>query len=279
MVKNELKKRINEMGLTPRKPLGQNFLASEKIAKRIVQSSEVKSEDLVVELGPGLGIITKKIIEKGAQIVVIEIDKKLSSYLKNRFYNNPNFHIITDDFFNLEMDRFSHYKIAGDKIFISNLPYRGAKKILKNLCRSSIFSTIVITIQKEIAEKILTGPENNEATALTYYINFLYKPQKLFDIPMNFFFPVPAVNSTTIKLILKKQRLEQRNEKFVYNTIDILLKNKKKKIRNNIKSCFHIPYERIDSILKSCGLDKDIRPTELSIKKLIKLSKKLKKEI
>jgi 16S rRNA (adenine1518-N6/adenine1519-N6)-dimethyltransferase len=279
MLKNELKKRINELGLTPRKPLGQNFLASEKIAKRIVNSAEVESGDVVVELGPGLGIITEKIIEKGARVVVIEIDKKLSSYLKKRFAVYPDFHIITDDFFHIDIENILNFNANGEKKFISNLPYRGAKKILKKLSRTDIFSMVVITLQKEIANKILIGPGNSEASSLTYYVNYRFKSHKLFDIPMNFFFPVPSVNSTTIKLTTKKYNIEAQSTKFVLKTIDTIFKNKRKKIKNNINSGFHISYERIDSILKNCGIDKDVRPTELSIKQIINLSLVLKEEI
>lgn len=279
MVKNELKKRINEIGLVPRKKLGQNFLSSEEIAERIAQSAEIEPGDLVVELGPGLGIITEKIIEKRAQVVVIEIDKKLSSYLKKCFSSHTNFHIITDDFLHLSIKNILEYDANGEKKFISNLPYRGAKKILKKLCRLDIFSTLVITLQKEIAEKILIAPGNSESSLLTYYVNFRYKPHKLFDIPMSFFFPVPAVNSTTIKLTQNKHAIKPHRIKFVFRTIDAILKNRRKKIKNNINSSFHIPYKRIETILKNCSIDKDMRPTELSIKQLTDLSNKLEEEI
>ena len=276
MLKSKLKTIIKDIGLVPQKYLGQNFLASEQIAERIVDAADLFPGDIVVEVGPGLGMITEKILNKGAELFVVEINRKLSAYLRKRFANNKHFHIIEDDFLRLNREKLLPYETTRPKKFISNPPYRGAKEILKKITRMNIFSVAVFTIQKQIANTLLMQSGNIDADSLTYYINYRFIPKKLFDIPPNFFYPTPGVESTTILLRARKHLSRIPDEPFLFRTLDILLKRKRRKLRNKIKSGFHIPYSKIEKILMKISVVSDARPTDLSIKQMTELSNLLK---
>ncbi len=280
MRKIELKRIIKEIGLFPQKHLGQNFLASDEIAERIVDAASLSGEDFVVEVGPGLGVVTEKILDKGAEVLAVEIDRKLSLYLKKRFSKSKFFHLIEDDFFKLDKKKLLSYNGTRAMKFISNPPYRGAKKLLRKLTEMNIFSSGVITLQKEVAETILVKPGQSDASSLTYSVRYRFKPVKLFDIPLNFFYPEPRVNSSTILLLpAREHKLTASDEKFFFKTVDILLKSRKKKLKNNIKSGLNIPDRIIQEIMEKCNIENNARPTDLSLEQMLKLSNLLKKEI
>ena len=276
MRKSELKKLIEKIGLQPDKSLGQNFLASESIAERIVDAALLSGEDFVVELGPGLGIVTEKILDRGAEVLAVEIDPKLSSYLRKRFADFKNFHLIENDFFRLNKQDLISYKGSRPIKFISNPPYKGAKKILRKLSRMNTFHSVVITLQKAIADDLLIEPGNSNSSRLTYCIHYRFKPRKLFNIPMNFFFPTPSIDSSTILLSAREPHPKTLIDEFFFKTIDILLKNKRKKLKNNIKSGFFLSDKIIKDIMEKCKIMSDSRPTDLTLEGMVKLSNLLK---
>ncbi|MCK4235456.1 ribosomal RNA small subunit methyltransferase A [candidate division WOR-3 bacterium] len=279
MRKAELKKILKEIGLLPRKYLGQNFLASEKIAERIVDAASLSEKDFVVEVGPGLGVVTEKILQKGVKLLAVEIDKKLSSFLRNRFSTFKNFNLIEDDFFNIDEQKLLSYNGKRTMKFISNPPYRGAKRILKKLSTMNTFRSIVITLQKEVANTLLEVPGTSKATSLTYYIHYRFIPTKLFEIPQNFFFPVPTVRSSTILLTNRVFPMKIFDEKYFFKSLDLLMRTRRKKLTNNIKSGFRIPHNKIMEIMEKCKIPNNARTTDLSIEQIIKLTNLLREKI
>lgn len=280
MRKSELKRILKEIGLIPQKRLGQNFLASEEIAERIVDAASLSKDDFVVEVGAGLGIVTEKILSKGASVLAVEIDKKLSSYLRKRFSKFKNLQLLERDFFELDKKKLLSYKDKRRMKFISNPPFKGAKKLLKNLSLMNSFSSVVITLQKGVADAILVQPSERDSSRLTYYLYYRYKPAKLFDIPLNFFYPEPRINSSTILLLptyISQPKVS--SEKFFFKTVDLLLKTKRRKLKNNIRSNFNISYNKIEELLDKSGIVHNARPTDLTLEQMINLSNLLKVEI
>ncbi|TET22177.1 MAG: ribosomal RNA small subunit methyltransferase A [Candidatus Cloacimonadota bacterium] len=278
MRKFELKELLKEIGVIPQKLLGQNFLASDEIAGRIVDAAALSKDDFVVEVGPGLGVVTGKILDSGATLLAVEIDKKLSGYLKKRFSSCKNFQLLVQDFLLLKQRMlFSHNGSKPPKL-ISNPPYRGAKKIIKRITVMNVFSTVVITLQKEVADTLLTEAGDRNATALTYYIRYRFKARKLFTIPNNFFYPTPTISSSTILLEKRKQPKKHINEIFLFRTIDHLFRSKRKMLKNNIKSAFNIPPRCIETILQKSGLQPQARPTDLTIEQMVDISELILKE-
>jgi 16S rRNA (adenine1518-N6/adenine1519-N6)-dimethyltransferase len=276
--KSELKMILESIGLVPRKRLGQNFLASEKVAERIVNAASLTKEDLVIEVGPGLGVVTEKILEKGAAVLAVEIDKKLSSYLSERFLSCKNFHLIEEDFLHVEPHTILSFNGTHTMKFISNLPYRGAKKMIKKLSGMNLFTRMVITIQKEVADVLIKKPGSPSAQGITYSSQYFFKIEKLFDIPYNFFYPSPKVNSTTLLFSRRNTKIKTENRSFYLISVDLLLKNRRKKLKNKMKSIFHLSEESTNEILHHCRIAENSRATDLHLEQMIELSNCLYRE-
>jgi len=278
MRKSDLKRAIEKIGLSPKKSLGQNFLVSDSIAERIVNAADVSSKDFVVEFGPGMGMVTEKILKRGADLLVIEIDKKLVAFLQDRFSSFENFHIIENDFFKLTQ---SQYMLDKARVkFVSNPPYRGAKKLLRNLCTTNSISSCVLTLQKEVAQILFSKPGESSANRLTYYAHYRFKPRKLFDIPSSFFYPEPGITSTSVLLSPRKDNnIKANDEKFFFKTLDLILQKRKRKLTNCLSSAFNMEKEEITKIMEKSKIRENARPTDLSVEQMVNVSNLLKQEI
>lgn len=278
MKKSEIRLILRRIGLVPRKNRGQNFLASDTIAERIVEAASLKTQDTVVEIGPGLGMVTEKILKTGVHLLAIEIDEKLAAYLKQRFDQQRNFRIITDDFLALAPGALQSHNGSGPPTFITNPPYRGAKKILKRLISLDCAKTIVITLQREVALALVATPGTKGADGLSYMVHYRYLPEKLFDIPQNFFYPEPGIDSTTLLLSPQKQP-RALDEAFFFNAVEHLMHNKKKQLKNAIRTTYPVPPASVDGILSSTGLSGTERPAELTVQQMIELTNGIKRAL
>ncbi len=278
MRKIELKQTIEQIGLSPKKELGQNFLASDKIAERIVNAACVSENDFVVELGPGMGIVSEKILNRNANLLAIEIDRKLSTFLKDKFSTFHNFQIIENDFFRLKLNQYTNATNREANKFISNPPYKGAKKLLKELCITNCFSRCVVTLQKEVARTLFSKPGESSARSLTYYTHYRFKPVKLFDIPPGFFYPQPSITSTVVLLSYKDHNINPKDEKFFFATLDLLLKTRKRKLRNCLTSTFNVRKEISSKIVEESEVSENARPTDLTMEQMITVSNLVRQE-
>jgi 16S rRNA (adenine1518-N6/adenine1519-N6)-dimethyltransferase len=266
---------LQRIGLIPQKNRGQNFLASDKIAEQIVEAASLQADDFVVEIGPGLGMVTEKILKAGARVLAIEIDEKLVTYLKDRFAQQRNFKIISDDFLSLAPEVLNSYNGSKQLTFITNPPYRGAKKILKRIVTMNRAKAIVITLQQEVAEAALIPPGTKGATALSYLIHYRFLPQKLFDIPQNFFYPEPAINSKTL-LLTPHPAMRSIAEPFFFSAVEHLIHRRKRLLKNSIKGTYHLPTAVIDELLSSVGIASTARAHELTIEQMVVLTNAIK---
>ena len=261
---------LQRIGLIPQKIRGQNFLASDKIAEQIVEAAELHAHDFVVEIGPGLGMVTEKILKTGAHVLAIEIDVRLASYLKDRFAQQNHFQIIKHDFLSLAPEILRSYNGSKQPTFITNPPYRGAKKILKRLVTMNWAKTIVITLQKEVAQAVLALPGSKGASALSYIVHYRFLPRKLFDIPQNFFYPQPTIHSRTL-LLTPRALTPALDESFYFSAVEHLMHTKKRQLRNAIRATYNMSISSIEELLSHMGLTSTTRPTELTIEQMITL--------
>jgi 16S rRNA (adenine1518-N6/adenine1519-N6)-dimethyltransferase len=271
MRKSEIRALLDRIGLIPQKNRGQNFLASERIAEQIVRAAEVNPRDLVVEIGPGLGMVTGKILGTGAHILAVEIDPLLASYLEERFGGHEHFHMIEHDFLSLAPETLYSYNGSRKPVFITNPPYRGGKKILKRLVTMERAKRIIITLQKEVAKTVLALPGSPKAAAITYIVHLRFSPRKLFDIPKNFFYPQPSINSTTLLLAPHHLKHPVKNDFFYCRTVEQLMHTKKKQLKNSIRANFNIPVKTIETMLAQLELTDSTRPSELTLEQMVTL--------
>lgn len=254
----------------PIKALSQNFLVDQNVIQKFCDFADLKPGDIVLEIGPGAGALTEEIIRRKAQVIAIEKDPALAIELQKRFKEA---HIITSDFLECSLDQILPCEVLrGNKKVkvISNLPFQLTSPILAKLCPNhSIFSTLTLIMQKEVAERICAKPNSKTYSSLTVFTNFYTSSRPLFDIASSCYFPKPNVLTSAIQLSLNKPKLSQENNfiSFVREAF-----NQRRKM---ISSSLSLPASEVQSALSKLGLNPKSRPENLSLENWIDVFKAL----
>ena len=250
-----------------KKSLGQHFLINKKILKKIVSLDDIKDK-IIFEIGPGRGALTKEILQNNPKrLILIEKDKNLKTYLfklQEKFEDIVSF--IDDDVLNINLKDFNYNKVK----IISNLPYNIASTLIIKLIKNyDIIESMVLMVQKEVAERLSAKVSTPFYSRLSVLIQLYAEVEKVFDVEPYNFNPRPKVESTVIKI------MPYRKRKIHYDRLDNVLKisfrQRRKTIKNNLKT-FFIDAEK--KILK-CGIDPNSRPQDLKPIDFVKLSKVL----
>ena len=197
MNKSELMSIIEQYGLRPNKKLGQNFLVSNAVLDKIINIIGISSDDRVLEIGPGLGALTGRMVEVAEGVTAVEIDSGLYRYCAERFRGKNNIRLIHADFLKLDLaDTFTK--------FVSNLPYYCSSEILFRITRYSA-PHVYVTLQKEMADRIIAGPGNKTYGALSVTLGFYYQPTILFGVSRESFYPRPEVASSLVRLVRRRR--------------------------------------------------------------------------
>lgn len=227
---------MSEKGFQFKKSFGQNFLKDDSIVTKIVDSADIGSNDLVIEIGPGSGMLTKQLAPKAKNILCYEIDKRLESILDKNLKNFSNVSIIFDDFLkrNIKEDikNFDYDNI----LIIANLPYYITTPIITKLIEANInLKQIVIMVQKEVGDRFSAGLGSKDYGSLTVFLNYYFKVKKLFIVSRNCFMPKPNVESVVVSLSSKENRRIATNEKLFFRIVKDSFRFKRKSIKNNLK--------------------------------------------
>ena len=191
------------------KSLGQNFLIDENVINKIVECSNIGKEDCVIEIGPGLGTLTKELLENAGEVVCVELDKKMIPILKDRFLLYKNLEIINDDILKLDLKKLINDK--KDKGFkqvkiVANLPYYITTPIIMKLLEEKLdLESITVMVQKEVADRLIAIPGGKETGAITYSVYYYAEGEKILEVPKDSFIPEPEVISQVIKLNIRKE--------------------------------------------------------------------------
>lgn len=198
-----IKNALAREGLAPRKSLGQNFLCDANIPNKIVAAGAVEKTDLVLEIGPGLGVLTSILIEQAGMVIAVEYDRGLFRILQENLATVPNLRLINQDFLQVDLwslleplrNDFPVFKV------IANLPYYITTPVLFKLVESGLhWGGMVFLIQKEVAERLCAGPGSDAYGAVTVMINFFGTVEKVAMVPRTVFYPVPQVDSAAIRI-------------------------------------------------------------------------------
>ena len=248
-----------------KKSLGQHFLINKKILKKIVSLDDIKDK-IIFEIGPGRGALTKEILQNNPKrLILIEKDKNLKTYLfklQEKFEDIVSF--IDDDVLNINLKDFNYNKVK----IISNLPYNIASTLIIKLIKNyDIIESMVLMVQKEVAERLSAKVSTPFYSRLSVLIQLHAEIEKVFDVEPNNFKPRPKVESTVIK-IMPFEKSEIHYDR-LDNVLKISFRQRRKTIKNNLKT-FFIDAEK--KILK-CGIDPNSRPQDLKPIDFVKLSK------
>ncbi len=241
------------------KKFGQNFLKSKEILSKIASSVEVGKNDLIIEIGPGMGALTEYLIQKKCYLVCYEIDERMSSYLNK--YENEKCKLIYGDF--LKQNILEDIKDIPYENFyvVANIPYYITSPIISKLIEMEIKpKEIVLLVQKEFAERITAESKHKEYNAFTLYVDLEYSASFLFQVDREHFIPSPKVDSAVIKLSRKKE-IGVQNKEFYLQFIRDAFLNKRKTLRNNLKN---YDWEKIQRILVRLDYKESVRAEEIS---------------
>lgn len=261
------------------KKLGQNFLIDENVVDGIISNSNINNEDLIIEIGPGLGTLTSKLAEKAKKVICIELDSKMVNILKDRFVAYSNVEIINDDCLKVDINKLiSQNKECKSAKVVANLPYYITTPIIMKLLEEKLkIDSITVMIQKEVAQRLADKPGGKESGSITYTVWYYSTPEILFDVPNNSFIPEPEVTSSVIKFnILNKPRIEVEDEEKFFKVIKASFMQKRKTLVNSLVNGKIIgSKEEAEKILKSLNIDSKIRGEKLTLEDYKNLSERI----
>ena len=262
----------------PNKKYGQNFLINENIIDEIIEKSDISNEDLVFEIGPGLGNLTKKLLEKAGKVIAIEIDRNLLPLLKERFSLYKNFSLINEDVLKIDFNNiidqnknFKNFKV------VANLPYYITTPItMKLLEEKTSLDSITIMVQKEVAERLTaldTKKKNVDIGAISYAVSYYCNSEIIIDVLKENFYPGPQVDSSVIQLdILKNPKVSVLDEKIFFNIIKSSFMQKRKTLLNSLSNANIGSKEFLNEMLLNLNFKPNIRPEELTLQDFANIS-------
>ena len=262
------------------KNLGQNFLIDDMALQDIADGAEICEDDLVIEIGPGLGSLTKLLLEKAKKVICIELDKRMVKILKDRFIAYNNLEIINEDVLRIDLnelikqEREQDSNIKNVKV-VANLPYYITTPIIMKLVENNLdINSITVMIQKEVAERLIAIPGTKETGAITYTMYYYCEGKKIREVENTCFIPEPEVTSEVINLKLRENPAVQvRDKKVMFNIIKSAYMQRRKTLINSLTSVgvFKNKEEGMQFI-KKIGLREDIRPENMQIEDFTKLT-------
>lgn len=269
---------MDKYHITANKNLGQNFLIDDDTVSGIVDAANVSKDDLIIEIGPGLGTLTKELLDRAGKVICIELDKRMIEILNDRFSMYDNFKVLNDDVLKVNLkELIAEEKVKTTKI-VANLPYYITTPIIMKLLEERLdIETITVMIQKEVADRLVTKPGTGDTGAITYAIHYYTNPKRVLEVPNTAFIPEPKVNSTVINLeVLKEPKVAVKDEKKLFDVIKTAFMQKRKTLLNALaNSNKYGSKEKIDKTLELLGIDNRIRPEKLTLEEFAKIAEKI----
>ncbi len=279
-VLEETKYLMKKYGITANKSLGQNFLIDDEVVNNIVDSANVTKDDFVIEIGPGLGTLTSKLLERAGKVVAIELDDRMIKILNDRFSIYPNFELLHDDVLKVnlhELIRINKEKCSHVKI-VANLPYYITTPIIMKLLEEKLgIDSITVMIQKEVADRITATPGEKYSGAITYSVYYYANPQQICFVSKECFIPSPEVDSEVIALNIRNNPpVEVKDEAMFFKVIKASFMQRRKTLLNGLLNGGIVKNkEEGKKLLQKLNLPENIRGESLSIEKFAEIANEI----
>lgn len=286
MVKNNTLEVIRKHNLKLTKTLGQNFLNDDSVVKRIVEAADIKDNSLVLEIGPGIGSMTREMAYTCSGVVAVEIDKHLIPALNDNLSEFTNITIINNDIMKADIqaiiNKYKELYNADSVKVVANLPYYITTPIIMRFLEEvKGIDGMVFMVQKEVAQRMVSKPAIKDYGALSVAVQFYSKPQIIFDVPPHCFIPQPEVHSTVIKLDILSKPPVDVNKDLYFKLVKASFGQRRKTLVNALANAgaFNLNKEQIKQVIKEIGLDENVRGEVLSVEKFGELANVLEQNM
>ena len=268
---------LQKYGFVFQKRFGQNFLIDTHVLERIIEASEITKDDFVLEIGPGIGTMTQYLAEAAREVTAVEIDDALIPILKDTLKDWDNVTVLHGDILKTDIRKIADEKNQGRPIkVVANLPYYITTPIIMGLFESHVpVDSITVMVQKEVADRMQTGPGSKDYGALSLAVQYYAEPKIVANVPPNCFMPRPKVGSAVIRLTRHQNPpVTTLDEKLMFRLIRASFNQRRKTLSNSLKNSQELPYskEEVEAAITECGLPLNIRGEALTLEQFARLS-------
>ena len=269
---NDIKKNLDSNNFNFKKKFGQNFIIDENIINGIINKSEIDSDSLVIEIGPGAGSLTYKLCKIAKNVLCYEIDDSLKDILSSNLEEYNNVDIIYKDFLVADVKN-DIKKYNYSKLYVvANLPYYITTPIISKIITDKIdVDKIVVMVQKEVGDRFRATPGTKEYNSLSIFLQYNYNIKKIMEVSKNVFIPKPNVDSIVV-MFTKHDKEYVKDIELFYKLVKDSFVQKRKTLKNNLK-CYDL--DKVETVLKKYGYDLSVRAENLSIKVFIDIANNL----
>lgn len=278
--KNSISKTARDYDFRMAKSLGQNFLSDDYAIEQIADASEAGPEDLVIEIGPGFGVLTRPLAERAGRVVAVEIDKKLIPILQSELWDLNNLSLINDDILKVDLDKLisenrvlpngesaKHIRVVG------NLPYYITTPILLGLLEQKVpAESITVMVQKEVADRIVSPPGSKDYGVLSVSLQYYCDCEKVLDVPRESFVPAPKVDSAVVHLRIKERPVSTKSGEVFFECVKRAFSQRRKTLCNSLAGYRGLDKDSVAQLLSGVGIEPGRRAETLSIEEFAKIS-------
>ena len=268
---------LQKYDFTFQKKFGQNFLIDTHVLDKIISAAHITIEDMVLEIGPGIGTMTQYLAEAAGKVIAVEIDKNLIPILSDTLSEYQNVRIINEDVLKLDLRKLADEENGGKAIkVVANLPYYITTPIIMGLFENHVpVESITVMVQKEVADRMQTGPGSKDYGALSLAVQYYAEPYIVANVPPNCFMPRPKVGSAVIRLTRHKEPpVEVKDEKLMFDIIRASFNQRRKTLANGLNNSDKITCSKeiITEAIEKLGKGPSVRGEALSLQEFASLS-------
>ena len=268
---------LQKYNFTFQKKFGQNFLIDTHVLDKIIDSAQITKDDLVLEIGPGIGTMTQYLACAARKVVAVEIDKALIPILEDTLSDYDNARVINNDVLKVDIAKLAEEENGGKPIkVVANLPYYITTPIIMGLFENHVpIKRITVMVQKEVADRMQTGPGSKDYGALSLAVQYYAKPEIVANVPPNCFMPRPKVGSAVIRLTRHQNPpVQAKDEKLMFRISRASFNQRRKTLANGLKNSQELQFtkEQVEQAITECGLPLNIRGEALTLEQFAALA-------
>ena len=265
---------LSRHGFTFSKALGQNFLINPSVCPRMAEAAVTGDHVGVIEIGPGIGVLTNELCKRAAKVVAVELDKRLIPVLDETLAEYDNLRVINADVMDLDLNRLIEEEFGGmDVVVCANLPYYITSPIIMKLLEDKLpVKTITVMVQKEAAERLSAKPGSRESSAITAAVSYYAQAETLFGVSAGSFMPAPKVDSAVIQLTLRAPARLPKDEQTLFRVIKAAFAQRRKTVLNSLSSSLPLDKSAVSAILSAAGVEPTARAERLTLDDFIRIA-------